>query len=82
VRSFAEPPQEMLLPIPRVPHGTMVLLAQTAGDSTTLLSPLRDMVRALDPDVPARRPDDGDVLRPRVSRPSAASSIVWWAAWA
>jgi predicted permease len=30
----------------------MVLLAQTAGESATLLQPLRDLVRRLDPDVP------------------------------
>jgi predicted permease len=51
---FAEPPQDMVyFPFRQVPHGAMVLLTQTAGDSATLLSPLRDMVRALDPDVPA-----------------------------
>jgi putative ABC transport system permease protein len=51
---FAEPSQDMIyFPFRQVPHGSMVLLAQSAGDSTTLLAPLRDMVRRMDPDIPA-----------------------------
>ncbi len=51
---FAEPPQDMIyFPFRQVPHTSMALLAQTAGESTSLLGPLRDVVRSLDPDVPA-----------------------------
>ena len=51
---FAEPPQDMVyFPFRQVPRGNMVLVAQSAGDSSSLLSPLRDMVQNLDAAVPA-----------------------------
>jgi hypothetical protein len=51
---FAEPPQDMIyFPFRQVPRGNMVLLAQSAGDSSSLLAPLRDMVQSLDAAVPA-----------------------------
>jgi predicted permease len=51
---FAEPPQDMIyFPFRQVPRGNMVLLAQSAGDSSSLLAPLRDMVQTLDAAVPA-----------------------------
>ena len=40
-------------PFRQVPRGNMVLLAQSAGDSSSLLTPLRDMVQGLDAAVPA-----------------------------
>ena len=51
---FAEPPQDMVyFPFRQVPRGNMVLLAQSAADSASLLAPLRAMVQTLDPSVPA-----------------------------
>lgn len=39
-------------PLRQEPRGSMVLLAQTAGDSGALLDPLREMVRRMDAEVP------------------------------
>jgi predicted permease len=51
---FAEAPQDMVyFPFRQRPRGNMVLLAQTSGDSSTLLTPLREMLQTLDADVPA-----------------------------
>ena len=51
---FAEPPQAMIyFPFRQVPRGNMVLLAQTAGDSTSHIGPLQDLFQSLDSAVPA-----------------------------
>jgi predicted permease len=51
---FAEPPQDLVyFPFRQVPRGNMVLLAQSAVDSASLVPPLREMVRSLDASVPA-----------------------------
>jgi putative ABC transport system permease protein len=48
-----EPPQEaMYLPFRQDPHGAMVMLAKTSGESLALIPPLRDIVRALDSELP------------------------------
>ena len=62
---FAEPPQDMVyFPFRQVPRGNMVLLAQTAGDSASLLTPLREMVqRPRRRRSRLRRADDRGVLR-------------------
>jgi ABC-type antimicrobial peptide transport system permease subunit len=50
---IGEPIQDFVyVPFRQEPRGNMVLLVQTAGDSATLLAPLREMVRKLDADVP------------------------------
>jgi predicted permease len=51
---FAEPPQDMVyFPFRQAPRNNMVLVAQSAADSASLLGPLRGMVQTLDPKVPA-----------------------------
>ena len=51
---FAEPPQDMVyFPFRQAPRNNMVLVAQSAADSASLLGPLRAMVQTLDPKVPA-----------------------------
>jgi len=50
---IAEPPTEFLyLPYRQMPPGSMTLFAASAGDSASLLAPLRDLVRDLDPNMP------------------------------
>jgi predicted permease len=50
---FAEPPQEMVYyPFRQQRRGAMTLVVQTAGESASALSPLREMVRRMDADVP------------------------------
>jgi len=50
---FAEPPQEAVyFPFRQRPRGNMVLLAETTGDSATVLAPLREMVQRIDASVP------------------------------
>jgi ABC-type antimicrobial peptide transport system permease subunit len=49
-----EPPQELVyFPFRQEPRGSMVLLAETTGESRDVLAPLRDLVRRLDGNVPA-----------------------------
>lgn len=49
-----EPPQELVyFPFRQEPRASMVLLAETTGDSRDVLAPLRDMLRRVDADVPA-----------------------------
>jgi predicted permease len=51
---FGEAPQDMIyFPFRQRPRSNMVLLAQTSGDSSTLLTPLRELLHTLDADVPA-----------------------------
>jgi predicted permease len=47
-----EPQDAIYFPFRQDPRGAMVLLVQTAGDSRSLVTPLVDMVRNLDADVP------------------------------
>jgi putative ABC transport system permease protein len=47
------PQQAIYFPYQQRPSGSMVLLARTAGDSSDHVTPLRDLVRRLDADVPA-----------------------------
>jgi predicted permease len=50
---FAEPPQDAVyFPFRQRPRGNMVLLAETNGESATVLAPLREMVRRMDAEVP------------------------------
>ncbi len=50
---IVEPAQEaMYLPYRQAPRGTIVLLAATTGDSLSTVRPLREIVRALDPELP------------------------------
>ena len=50
---IGEPPTEFLyLPYRQMPPGSMTLFAASAGDSASLLAPLRDLVRDLDPNMP------------------------------
>jgi predicted permease len=50
---IGEPPTEFLyLPYRQTPQGRMTLFAASAGDSVSLLAPLRDLVRDLDPNLP------------------------------
>ena len=46
------PQQGIYFPYQQQPHGQMVLLADTAGESTAMLEPLRDLVHRIDQDVP------------------------------
>jgi ABC-type antimicrobial peptide transport system permease subunit len=49
-----EPPQELVyFPFRQEPRSSMVLLAETIGDSSAVLAPLRDMLRRMDAQVPA-----------------------------
>jgi len=49
-----EPPQELVyFPFRQEPRSSMVLLAETTGDSSAVLAPLRDMLRRMDANVPA-----------------------------
>ena len=51
-----ESPEPMLyLPFRQQPRGSMVLLVATSSDSASVVAPLREMVRALDPDVPVHQ---------------------------
>jgi predicted permease len=51
---IGEPPTEFLyLPYRQLPPGSMTLFAASAGDSASLLAPLRDLVRDIDPNMPA-----------------------------
>jgi predicted permease len=51
---FGEPAQDMIyFPFRQMPRGAMVLLTSTTGDSASLVAPLRDLMRTLDPAVPA-----------------------------
>jgi predicted permease len=48
-----EPPQELVyFPFRQEPRGNMVLLAETTGESATVLAPLRDLLRRMDGNVP------------------------------
>ena len=47
-----EPQHAIYFPFRQDPRGAMVLLVQTAGDSRALVTPLGDVVRTLDADVP------------------------------
>jgi macrolide transport system ATP-binding/permease protein len=50
---LGEPPQDVLyLPLAQNPQTQMMLLAQSHGDAAALASPIRDLVRSLDPDQP------------------------------
>ncbi len=50
---IGEPPTEFVyLPYRQAPPGSMTLFAASAGDSASLLAPLRDLVRDLDPNMP------------------------------
>jgi predicted permease len=50
---IGEPPTEFLyLPYHQMPPGSMTLLAASAGDSASLLAPLRNLLRDLDPNMP------------------------------
>jgi putative ABC transport system permease protein len=50
---IAEPPLEFVyLPFWQDPRVRMTLLAESVGDSASLVAPLREMVRGLDPDQP------------------------------
>jgi len=50
---IGEPPTEFLyLPYRQMPPGSMTLFSASAGDSASLLAPLRDLVRDLDPNMP------------------------------
>ncbi len=46
------PQNAVYFPYRQQPRGQMVLLAQTAGDSTEALEPIRELVRRIDRDVP------------------------------
>jgi predicted permease len=46
------PQRAVYFPYRQLPAGRMALLAATAGDSTSVIAPIRDLVRRLDPDVP------------------------------
>ncbi|HEY1753902.1 MAG TPA: FtsX-like permease family protein [Bryobacteraceae bacterium] len=51
---IGEPPTEFLyLPYRQMPPGNLTLFTASAGDSASLLAPLHDLVRALDPNMPA-----------------------------
>jgi predicted permease len=50
---IAEPPTEFVyLPYRQKPQQRMILLAESAGDPSSLVTPLRDVVRGLDADMP------------------------------
>jgi putative ABC transport system permease protein len=50
---FGEAPQEAIyFSFRQAPRTNMALVAQTVGDSTTALAPLREMLRRMDADVP------------------------------
>jgi predicted permease len=50
---IAEPPTEFVyLPYRQKPQQRMILLAESAGDPSSLVTPLRDVARALDADLP------------------------------
>lgn len=50
---IVEPPQDAVyLPFRQEPRGRMVVLARTSGESLSVVGPLRDVVHALDPDLP------------------------------
>jgi predicted permease len=50
---IGEPPTEFLyLPYRQSPPGSMTLFAASTGDSASLLAPLRDLVRDIDPNMP------------------------------
>jgi predicted permease len=52
-RSTGEEPAELLyLPLTQRPQDRMVLLVRTAGDPLQLVDPVREVVRALDPNLP------------------------------
>lgn len=51
---IGEPPTEFLyLPYRQMPPGNLTLFTASAGDSASLLAPLHDLVRDLDPNMPA-----------------------------
>jgi putative ABC transport system permease protein len=47
-----EPHDAIYFPFRQDPRGSMLLLVQTAGDSSTCVTPLGNMVRSMDADVP------------------------------
>jgi predicted permease len=50
---IAEPPMEFVyLPYRQKPQQRMILLAESAGDPSSLVTPLRDVARGLDADLP------------------------------
>lgn len=52
--SVSEPPQPYVyLPYEQNPRARMTLVVETAGDPAAFTAPLRDVVRSLDPDMPA-----------------------------
>ena len=58
-----EPPQNAAyFPFRQQPKGYMVLLAHTNGDPADLLAPMRDLIAALDPDVPTYDAQTGETF--------------------
>jgi len=58
-----EPPQNALyFPFRQQPKGYMVLLAHTNGDPADMLAPMRDLIAALDADVPTYDAQTGETF--------------------